>query len=212
MLWDIIINTLPGLSSGEELLLVGHVSSYKWWMLKEPKKGGKNPRDKSFIALGREQRCVFLPCRAVSYSVDFGLALPMPFLLHSLGRKWYFPAGMLPWLDLCVANVCLIFFHLISMWLCWQLTTIFYLQPHQGAAHPWQVLLCQCSMSMAAHSLGSHCPGSHLHKLILCHSETPVLLWITHHPTISSLFLEIQTRKLRVFPHFLLLIFWWSKL
>lgn len=145
-------------------------------MLKEPKKGGKNPRDKSFIALGREQRCVFLPCRAVSYSVDFGLALPMPFLLHSLGRKCYFPAGMLPWLDLCVANVCLIFFHLISMWLCWQLTTIFYLQPHQGAAHPWQVLLCQCSMSMAAHSLGSHCPGSHLHKLILCHSETPVLL------------------------------------
>lgn len=44
-------------------------------------------------------------------------------------------------------------------------------------------------------------------SLSLSHSETPVLLWVTHYPTIGSFFLEIQTRKLKVFPNFLLLIF-----
>ena len=68
------------------------------------------------------------------------------------------------------------FFHLISVRLCWQMTTVFYLLPHQGAARPRQVLLCQHPTSMAALSPGSQPPGSHLHKLILCHSETPVLL------------------------------------
>lgn len=51
-----------------------------------------------------------LPCGAVSHSADFDLALPMPLLLHFLGRKWYFPAGMLLWLDMCIADTWLNFF------------------------------------------------------------------------------------------------------
>lgn len=52
----------------------------------------------------------FLPCRALSHSMDFGLALPACLLLHFLGRKWYFLVGMLLWLDTCIANACLKFF------------------------------------------------------------------------------------------------------
>lgn len=75
-------------------------------MLKAQQKGGKKPRDE----LGCSWRWAevrILPCRAVFLSVDFHLALPVPLLLHFLGRKWPFLAVMLPWLDMCITNACL---------------------------------------------------------------------------------------------------------
>lgn len=118
----------------------------------------------------------FLPCRALSHSMDFGLVLPVCLFLQFLGRKWYFPAGMLLWLDTCFANACLKFFTWFQRCdficlICWQMTSVFYLLPHQGVARPQQVPLCQGSATMAALSQGSQSPGSHLHKLILCHSK-----------------------------------------
>ena len=148
----------------------------------------------------------FLPCRAVSHSADFVLTLPLPLLLCFWGRKWNFPAAMLLWLDACIA-IAFWFFHLISARLCGQMTTIFYLQPHQGAAHPQQVPQCQHPTSMAALSLGSQPPGSHLHKLLLHHSETMVLLWGILDSTTSSSFSEIWNRGLKVLPHLLFVFF-----
>lgn len=52
----------------------------------------------------------FLPCGAVSHSADFDFALPVPLLLHFLGRKWCFSPGMLLWLDMCIADMRLKFF------------------------------------------------------------------------------------------------------
>lgn len=181
-------------------------------MLKAQKKDGKSPRDKSLVAPGGDQRWGF--CLTELFPTQWTLVLRFQCLFCC--TFWEENGISLQgcccgWIHALPMNVSE-FLHLISARLCWQMTAVFYLLSHQGAAHPQQEPLCQRPTSMAALSPGSQPPGSHLHKRILCHSETPVLLWGTHYSTISSLFLEFQNRGLRVFPHFLLLLFWQSKL
>lgn len=186
--WEISINTLPSLSSGKELLLAGHVGSYKWWMLKALKKGGKSLGTITCLLL-EVSRGEVLPCRAVSH---FCLTFPMSLVWHFLERKWYFPAGMMLWLDMSIFNACLIFFTPFQQG--WQTTTVFYLLPRHEAAHPCKS--CCASTLQAwqpfpqAHSLPGHTFTS------WSFATLGHLLWDTYHPTISIFFLEIQNRGL----------------
>lgn len=174
MLWEIFINTLPGLSSGKELF----VTFRSCWFLQMMDAQGSKERweiseDKNFFALGGGQK--------------WGFASQRTLVLHfwcffcgvSCEECDYLPAGMMLWLDVCIASACLNFF--IPFQQGWQMTTVFHLLPHQEAAHPLQVLLCQCPTSTTALSPGSQPPRSHLYRVIVCRYEILIIP-----PSVSS--------------------------